>query len=169
MKTLWPALSGARFSPCGRYRYLLWRIWDEDRPPAVFVMLNPSTADEIDNDPTVERCQRRAKALGFGGLRVVNIFGLRSTDPQALYSDKDPIGPENDETILEATIGAGIVICAWGTHGNFLGRGLQVLSLFRRVGVMPYCLQLNADGTPTHPLYVGYEVLPQPMHWNSNE
>jgi len=161
--SLFPSLSGAHFSPCGRYRYLLWRYWDDNRPPALFVMLNPSTADEIDNDPTVERCQRRAKALGFGGIRVVNIFALRSTDPAALYEAQDPIGPENDEVILEATIGAGLVICAWGTHGNFLSRGKQVMSLFHRAGVMAHCLQLNADGTPQHPLYIAYEVMPKPM------
>lgn len=85
--------SGAAFSPCRRYRYRLWRTWG-DAAPAVFVMLNPSTADEIENDPTVERCERRARAMGFGGLRVANIFSLRSTDPTALYTSDDPVGPE---------------------------------------------------------------------------
>ena len=134
MKTLWPALSGARFSPCGRYRYLLWRIWDENRPPAVFVMPNPSTADEIKNDPTVERCERRARAMGFGGLRVANIFALRSTDPAALYQHADPVGPDNDAAIIESVAGAGIVVCAWGGHGNLNDRGAAVRVFRRKAG-----------------------------------
>ena len=77
--------SGAQFSACNRYRYRLWRIWDESRKPLVMVMLNPSMANADQNDPTVERCQRRALKMGFGGLRVVNIFALVSTDPAALY------------------------------------------------------------------------------------
>jgi hypothetical protein len=156
-------LSGARFSPCRRYRYLLWRQWDETAPPATFVMLNPSTADEVDNDPTVERCQRRALQMGYGGLRVANIFALRSTDPAALYTDADPVGPDNDQAILEAAQGAGIVICAWGTHGNLLQRGAAVTDLLTRAGARPHYLQRNQDGTPKHPLYVAYSIEPQPF------
>lgn len=155
--------SGADFSPCKKYRYRLWRTWD-DQPPAVFVMLNPSTADEVENDPTVERCERRARAMGFGGLRVANIFALRSTDPSALYQHADPIGPGNDAAILESVTGAGLVICAWGGHGILNGRGAAVLSMLRRAGITPHYLKLNNDGTPKHPLYVGYDVKPQV--WN---
>src|ERR1051326_5628436 len=92
----------ALFSPCGLFRYRLWRHWTPGMPPLVFVMLNPSTADAEKNDPTVERCERRAKAGGFGGGEVVNLFALRSTDPKALYSAADPIGPENDKVIATA-------------------------------------------------------------------
>lgn len=152
--------SGAVFSPCRRYRYRLWRTWGE-AAPAVFVMLNPSTADEIENDPTVERCERRARAMGFGGLRVANIYALRSTDPTALYTSDDPVGPENDAAILESVAGAGLVVCAWGAHGNLHQRGENVLQLLRATGVTPHYLKLNNDGTPKHPLYVGYDVKPQ--------
>lgn len=152
--------SGAAFSECRRYRYRLWRTWGE-AAPAVFVMLNPSTADETDNDPTVERCERRARSMGFGGLRVANIFALRSTDPAALYQNPDPVGPGNDESIIESVAGSGIVICAWGGHGNLNNRGASVLALLRRAGVTPHYLTLNRDGTPKHPLYVGYDVKPQ--------
>lgn len=161
--SLFAELSGARFSDCKRYRFELWRLWDWERPSALFVMLNPSTADEIENDPTVERCQRRAFGMGYGGVRVANIFAFRSTDPQALYAEKDPIGPCNDEAIIKAAQDAGIVICAWGTHGNYLDRGKQVLAMLHSAGIQPHCLQLNADGTPKHPLYVGYNVQPSPM------
>jgi len=153
--------TGAAFSPCRRYRYRLWRVWDETKAPAVFVMLNPSTADEVENDPTVERCARRARAMGFGGLRVANIFALRSTDPSALYSDGDPVGPDNDTAILESIAGAGLVVCAWGGHGRLNGRGDAVLALIRGAGAIPNYLKINSDGTPGHPLYVGYSVQPQ--------
>lgn len=105
---------GAVFSPCEQYRYKLWRIWDKSIPPMVFVMLNPSTADELQNDPTVERCERRARSMGFGGLRVANIFAWRDTDPTALYALNDPVGPDNDAAIQESVLGAGLVVCAWG-------------------------------------------------------
>lgn len=154
--------SGAIFSDDRQYRYLLWRYWN-DAPKAVFIMLNPSTAGEIENDPTVERCERRARAMGFGGLRVANIFALRSTDPQALYAHADPIGPGNDASIRIAVEGCGIVICAWGGHGNLNERGKHVLNLIRETGAIPHCLHINKDGTPKHPLYVGYDV--QPKEW----
>jgi hypothetical protein len=126
-------------------------------------MLNPSTADEIDNDPTVARCERRAMDLGYGGLEVVNLFALRSTDPEPLYTHPDPVGPENDKAILDAVTGAGLVVCAWGKHGKLLQRAAHVLRLLRNAGVTVHCLKLNQDRTPTHPLYVGYDI--QPRVW----
>lgn len=161
MSGLFPEASGARFSACGRYRYALWRVWDERLPPAVFVMLNPSTADGANNDPTAERCQRRSVALGYGALRVVNLFALRSTDPGALYECADPVGPENDVAIADAVLGAGIVICAWGTHGALNGRGDAVRAQLRDQGIQAACLGINSDGSPKHPLYIGYEVAPR--------
>lgn len=154
--------SGATFSECRQYRYMLWRVWDESKPAAVFLMLNPSTADDVDNDPTVERCQRRVHALGYGSLKVVNIFAFRSTDPALLYEQADPIGPENDVAILQATKSAGIVICGWGTDGALRNRGQEVIDLLRRNGITPHYLKLNKDGSPGHPLYIAYSVQPKP-------
>lgn len=125
-------------------------------------MLNPSTADEQTNDPTVERCERRARALGLDGVRVANIFALRSTDPRALYGHPDPVGPLNDEAILDAVRDAGIVICAWGGHGTLNGRGEAVVRLLHQHGMDLHYLALNADGTPKHPLYIGYDRQPTP-------
>lgn len=154
--------TGAVFSPDKKHRYRLWRTWDATKPPLVMVMLNPSIADETRNDPTVERCQRRAMAMGYGGLEVTNIFALVSTDPAGLYSSQDPIGPENNKAILDAVASAGMVLCAWGTHGQHQARAKEVTALLRAAGATPYCLGKNADGSPKHPLYIGNKVTPFP-------
>lgn len=129
---------------------------------ANFLMLNPSTADELKNDPTVERCQRRAIGMGYSGLTVTNIFALRSTDPVALYDHRDPIGELNDDIILREARRAGIVIAAWGVHGAHLGRGAQVMRMLRGAGVVVHVLGLTKGGHPRHPLYVPYEKGPIP-------
>lgn len=156
------APSVAVYSPCTRYRYALTRVWDPAGSRVAFVMLNPSTATEVQNDPTVERCERRARALGHGAFRVCNIFAWRETDPKAMRAQPDPVGPDNDAAIREAALWAGRVVCAWGTHGAHLGRGPAVERLLRATGV-PLChLGLTRDGHPRHPLYVGYGVRPEP-------
>jgi len=126
----------------------------------MFLMLNPSTADEMKNDATVERCQRRAIKMGYGGLHVGNIFAWRSTDPTVLPKLTDPIGPDNDEAILLAAKKAGIVICGWGKHGKLLDRGEHVLKMLLQHGIKPHALMINDDGSPQHPLYIGYDVKP---------
>ena len=160
---LFPEFCGATFSPCRRYRYTLWRTWDTGKPACMFLMLNPSTADETANDPTVERCQRRAQLMGYGGLVVCNIFAYRSTDPDALYALNDPVGPDNDAAIIEQASQAGLVVCGWGKHGALHGRGTAVLNLLRQAGITPYALRINGDGSPQHPLYVGYAQQPVRM------
>lgn len=157
------APSVAVYSPCERYRYLLTREWEPDRGRALFIMLNPSTATEVQNDPTVERCERRARALGFGAFRVCNIFAFRATDPRVMRAAPDPVGPANDAAILDSLPWADRVICAWGTHGAHLGRGAQVEALLRSAGVPLFHLGLSKEGHPKHPLYIGYAV--QPDAW----
>ncbi|MBE3640355.1 DUF1643 domain-containing protein [Mangrovicoccus algicola] len=156
------AASVAVYSPCERYRYALTRVWDPAGTKAAFVMLNPSTATETQNDPTVERCERRARTLGFGAFRVANIFAWRDTDPRAMRAAPEPVGPENDAAIAEACHWADRVICAWGTHGAFLDRGPTVERLIRAAGVMPYHLGLSKAGHPRHPLYLPYTRQPEP-------
>lgn len=158
-----PVQSNAEFSDCERYRYTLTRVWDQGEKRALFVMLNPSTADEIKNDPTVERCERRARAYGFGAFRVCNIFAWRATDPKDMRAAAEPVGAANDAAILGSCDWADTVICAWGTHGAYLGRGGQVKSLLDRTGVQAYHLGLSKDGHPKHPLYISYSVTP--MAW----
>lgn len=150
--------SGATFSSCKRYRYTLWRTWNKNLPYLLCILLNPSTADEINNDPTVERCQRRAISGGYGSLMIGNIFALRSTDPKELYKSVDPVGPDNDRAILDMAKTAKTVVCGWGTHGNLLSRGIRVEKLLAERNVHMFCLGQNTDGTPKHPLYIGYAV-----------
>lgn len=151
----------AEFSGCRKYRYRLARWWGPGRR-LVWVMLNPSTADAQENDPTVERCERRARSMGFDGVEVVNIFALRSTDPSALYTAEDPIGPCNEQAILEAGL-SGPFVCAWGGHGSLLGQGSRVETMLRALGRELYALKVNRDGSPAHPLYVPYRIEPQPL------
>lgn len=164
--------SGATFSPCRQYRLRIWRRWSAE-PHALFVLMNCSKADEIKNDPTVTRCYRRAMAwarsgfLRVGAVEVVNAFSWIETDsrvlPQRIKEGIDIIGPGNDQAILDAAKGPAIVVCGWGNPGNLLGRGAAVLALLRGAGVVPYALAVNADGTPTHPLYLGYDLMPSPL------
>ncbi len=157
------AASHATYSDCERYRYALTRVWDVAGSKALFVMLNPSTATEAQNDPTVERCERRARALGHGAFRVCNIFAWRDTDPKAMRAAAEPVGPENDTAIREGCLWADAIICAWGTHGAHLDRGAAVETLMRATGLPLAHLGLTKDGHPKHPLYIGYAV--QPVAW----
>ena len=166
--------AGAIFSPCRRWRFVLWRTWDKTLPHATALYMNPSTADEVDNDPTVERWQRRAQRwseMGFlkvGGIKVTNAFAWRETDsrllPTWIAEGYDIVGPDNDRHILEACKGAAIVVCGWGEPGHkLLGRGAKLLELMRANGIQPHAFKINASGAPQHPLYIGYDVLPRPL------
>ena len=146
----------AIFSACRRYRYTLRR---EGLPGigegrVMFLMLNPSTADAVRDDPTVRRCMGFSRHWGYRELVVGNIFALRSTDPQALYRVEDPIGELNDEHLLREALAAELVVAAWGVHGKHLERGDGVAAMLGRAGVTLYCLGHNQNGSPRHPLYV---------------
>ncbi len=156
------APSTAVYSDCECYRYSLTRIWDVAGRKALFVMLNPSTATEVQNDPTVERCERRARALGFGAFQVTNIFAWRDTDPRKMRAAIDPVGPENDAAILAGVNWADQIITAWGTHGAHLDRGPAVERLLRGTGRPLFHLGLTKDGHPKHPLYIAYTQQPEP-------
>ena len=130
---------------------------------ALFIMLNPSKATEVQNDPTVERCERRARALGFGSFQVTNIFAWRDTDPFKMRKASDPIGPENDAAILAGVSWADQVIAAWGTHGAHLDRGPQMTAMLRATGKPLFTLGLSKHGHPKHPLYISYSQ--QPVLW----
>jgi hypothetical protein len=170
--------SGAVFSDCMRYRYRLWRVWNDKYPRACFVMMNPSTADEISNDPTIERRIRHVRRLcetheggpiEFGGVEVVNVFAWRETDSRKLAErvadGVDIVGQDNDEAIYHAARAAissgGFVCCAWGAPAAKLGgRHRQVAEMLTRSDIEMSALRLNADGTPQHPLYLSYDLRP---------
>jgi hypothetical protein len=155
------APSTAVYSDCERYRYSLVRVWEPEGRKALFVMLNPSTATEVQNDPTVERCERRARALGFGSFCVTNIFAWRDTDPKKMRAASDPVGPENDSAIHDWALWADQVVCAWGTHGAHLDRGAHVERILRGTGRDLYHLGLSKAGHPKHPLYIAYTQQPE--------
>ncbi len=155
------AASIAIYSDCEKYRYMLTRTWNAAGRSVLFIMLNPSTATEVQNDPTVERCERRARALGFGSFRVNNIFAWRDTDPQNMRAASDPVGPANDRLIRESCNWADQIICAWGTHGAYLDRGTQVSDMLLSTGRPLFHFGLTKSGHPKHPLYIAYEKRPE--------
>ncbi len=145
--------SGAIFDINGRYRYTLWRAWSTYHPRIVFILLNPSTADEERNDPTIWRCMGFARAWNFGSMEVVNLFAYRATDARELFKVDDPVGEENNYYLIQAVERCSTVVVGWGTKGTLLGRDRQVMSLFAgRKDV--HCLGVTKNGQPRHPLYL---------------
>lgn len=151
--------AGATFDePERKYRYRLWREWDAAPTRLLWVMLNPSTADETVLDPTLRRVEGFTRAWGYGGFMVVNLFALRSTDPRGLYEHTSPIGESdglfnvNDDEIQTAANRAASIVVAWGGEKIARDRARAVLALLhsRKLG----CLGVNSDGSPKHPLYL---------------
>jgi hypothetical protein len=155
------APSTAVYSDCEAYRYSLTRIWDAQARRVAFVMLNPSTATEVQNDPTIHRCEQRARALGFGGFCAVNIFALRATDPRDMKATQDPEGPDNAAALDAAAHWADMVIAAWGVHGAHQNKGPFTAAALHGAGHRLHHLGLTKAGHPRHPLYLGYAVQPQ--------
>ncbi|WP_066071672.1 DUF1643 domain-containing protein [Neobacillus soli] len=157
------SFSGAIIDKNEEYRYSLWRIWNEKLPRITFVMLNPSTADDREDDPTLRRCIKFAMGWGYGSLEVVNLFAYRSTDPKLLLSVCDPIGEKNNEYISKALSRSDKVILAWGTKGSLLDRDKEVLELIKEINTPLYALELTREGYPRHPLYVKSNKVPEPF------
>lgn len=147
----------AEISACGEYRYELRRVWDDTIPVCAFVLLNPSRADAVRDDPTVRKCMKFAKRWGgFGGVVILNLFALRSTDPIAMRKHPYPVGPDNDIYLTKWAPTVPLIVCAWGAHGGHLGRSQIVRRRFADFD-MPrgtvWCFRLTAAGEPAHPLY----------------
>ena len=155
--------SGAIFDPSRRYRYTLWRRFDEYEmlDMVAFVGLNPSTADETANDPTVMRCINYAKSWGFKGYVMLNAFAWRDTLPQNMRAQPDPVGPSNDEAILWVASRVGMVVCAWGNHGSFRGRSRGLTDMLLENGIDLHSLGENNSGEPKHPLYLRSDLAPK--------
>lgn len=158
--TLFPGVTSASISDCGTYRYGLKRVWDDAKPVVAWIMLNPSTADAEQDDPTIRRCVGFSKAWGYGGLAVVNLFALRATNPKYLWLVDDPVGPENDVFISEITQGRRVV-AAWGAAARATSRAERVMMLLAHRKIE--CLGTTAMGHPRHPLYVQGSTSMRPL------
>lgn len=146
------------FSDCRKFRYTLWRTWNpENLTYAMFIGLNPSTADETNDDPTVRRCIRFSKDWGYGALCMTNIFAYRATDPREMKAQSNPVGACNDSWLVEIWSRASIVIAAWGVHGEFLGRDKEVFDRLPNL----HCLGTTKAGYPKHPLYLRADEKPR--------
>lgn len=145
----------ATLSPCRAYRYDLVRRWSDALPTLAFVGLNPSTADEEEDDATVRRCVAFARREGAGGLVMLNAYALRSTDPAGLRRAADPVGPENDATLRRHFGGGDVVrvVAAWGA--NVALERERVIERIAAAARRPlHCLGRTKFGFPRHPLYV---------------
>lgn len=154
------------FSHDRKHRYTLWREFEPELARTElqdsyvqFIGLNPSTADEVQDDPTIRRCINFARAWGYGALCMTNLFGFRATDPRVMKLQPHPIGADNTNQIREVAEGAGIIIAAWGRHGLHCGRQAQVLDALQPWREKLHHFGLNSDGTPKHPLYLKASTL----------
>ncbi len=171
-ETVGDSRQGAVFSPCRDYRYLLWRRLSRSHKAMLFILLNPSTADEQQDDPTIRRCIGFARTWGIGRLFVANIFAYRDTYPAGMKQRADPIGPLNKTYILwaaqqiQTTATARyqpLIVCAWGNHGEHLQQGRAVRDWLQQERLQASYLRQTQSGHPTHPLYLPAHLKPQPL------
>lgn len=160
------------FSEDRVYRYTLWRDWTDETLEleeragnhshefVMFIGLNPSTADETKDDPTIRKCIGFAKRWGYGALCMTNLFAFRATDPKDMKRFLHPYGPDNNDHLGRVAAHAGMVVAAWGVNGIHNERDKEVTEMMRDLGVQLHCLRMTASGHPEHPLYVPYTVTP---------
>ena len=152
-------LKSAEFSLCQTYRYALRRVWQPELPQVLFIGLNPSTADEQNDDNTVRRCLGYARSWGYGGLVVANLFAYCAIHPAVLCTAKHPVGPHNDQWLSELAAEASLIVAAWGNHGLFRQRWKTVAAFLDE----SYCLGVTKRGQPLHPLYARKSLIP--LRW----
>lgn len=138
--------TGAVLSKCRQYRYALWRTWDPDKGKVMFIGLNPSYADEVENDMTITRCISYAKQWGYGGIIMGNLFAFRSPNPAEMRKSLNPVGPENDRWLEELAGQATDVVAIWGNSGTFQNRAVAVRKMFPEL----QCLRITGVGQPHH-------------------
>jgi hypothetical protein len=143
---------GAQFSYDREYRYALWRTWDEAESHVTFIGLNPSTADESEDDPTIRRCIGFAKEWGFGGINMVNLFAVRATSPNDMIRHPCPIGYENNDYLRMYLEEGGLNVACWGNHGEHLFRGEEVIAILGKPNLSIF--GLTGKSQPKHPLYL---------------
>jgi hypothetical protein len=150
------------------HRYILSRTWNTQKRGVVnFIMLNPSTADDVFDDATIRRCVGFAKRWGFSGLAVTNLFAFRATDSRELerLAGVDlvrAIGEENDDTIQRCARHSDAIVCAWGNRGSLRGRDLQVAGSLLDAHEL-LCIRRSKDGNPVHPVREAYTDGPIPF------
>jgi len=156
----------ASFSPDRKYRYVLHRRWESLFPTkrVTFIGLNPSKADENIDDNTISVCIGFAKAWGYNEIAMVNLFAFRSTKPEGMMKEPDPIGQDNDIILQSVCMTSDLVIAAWGTNGEHMDRDEQVLDL---LNLDIYCLAETKNGHPHHPLYLSKDT--KPFLWSQRE
>lgn len=155
----------AAISPCEKYRWWLSRVWEPGKPTALFIMLNPSTADAEIDDPTIRRCIAFSRSWGCPGVAVVNLFSFRATEPADLKKATDPVGDLTGGIIL-GHASCRPVVAAWGVHGSYMGRDRAVCQMLARYpDLQLQCLGVTKDGHPKHPLYVpgNAKLIPYPV------
>lgn len=150
---------GAVLSDCGTYRYELTRRWNCTQGRVGWVMLNPSTADSEVDDPTIRRCVAFARAWGYGGIVVRNLFALRATDPRELRSHPEPVGQFNDQYLKRCSDDA-LTVAAWGAYGGLNDRAAAAVAVLRFYGTNLHHLGLTKGGHPRHPLYLPASATP---------
>lgn len=157
--------TSAVLSDCKKYRYSLTRVWDDNKPRVLFIMLNPSTADAEKDDPTIRRCIGFAKDWGYGGIYVVNLFALRATNPQDLLKAPFVVGVENEKWFRRMSALAHLVVCAWG-NGAIVDKLQKRLDHTWKplswISKPLHYIELSNDGTPKHPLYLPKHLMPKP-------
>lgn len=163
-------IASAVISDDHQYRYILEREWgaedltlENGDHRVLWIMLNPSTADALKDDPTLTRCIGYSRAWGYGALSVVNLYALRTPDPTLLNAHPDPIGPAADAWIRAALRprngrAPGCAVVGWGATKpkgiNHAARVAAVTQMIFDAGVSMVCLGRNKDGSPGHPLYL---------------
>lgn len=160
----------ATFGGDGTYRYLLTRTWNNDLPAITWVMLNPSTATASTDDQTISRVVGFSRSWGYGSAEVVNLFAFRTVSPAVLRTAGDPVGPANDETVLNSAARTDKVIVAWGNHGELPNpstgarRCDEMSGMLDDAGSELTCLGVTRKGQPAHPLYLPGDTRPTPIH-----
>ncbi len=155
MPDLTEAQTDAEISPCGKYRYTLWRQWEKCYRYCLFIMLNPSTADASQDDPTIRRCIGFAKSWDYGALAVVNLFAYRATKPSELRTVADPVGPDNDARLKVYIRDADMVIAAWGANPAVTQERVSVVT---ELNYRLFCLGKTQAGHPKHPLFISRDT-----------
>ena len=147
------------FGPDGKYRYVLSRVWDEELPFVMFIGLNPSTADNENDDPTIRKLITYCKSWGYGGFYITNLFAYVSSDPKVLKSIPNPVGVMNDSYIIGFSEHCKMVVCMWGNKGTLYNRDVYVIHLLIQTKKL-YCFETSVHGNPKHPLYLKADLKP---------